>query len=499
MSLSKGERESEKNLMQPPQRLKGMEDRGPEAANVLAESGDVLASFLSSYGYRRVEVPILEETELFLRKSGGELASRMYTFTAPSGHRISLRPEFTSPVVRAYLEGLDTGPVPLRWQYQGPVFRYEAEDASGHRQFTQVGAELIGASGPWADAEVLALAAGGLSRLGVKGHRLVVGHLGFIAALLDSLGLSDRARLFLLSSIAALRENGSGGDQVLGRARSLGLFPADGEEHEAMLVPTNEEALALLERSGQNDAALALGVRSPEEVRERYFRKLRLSEDPGRFGEALELVTRIAQVSGTPEDAVHRARKLVKPGPVQRELDDLVATLEALSSYDLGIPVTVDFGLARGIAYYTGVVFELEHTSIAGGPTLGGGGRYDGLVQALGGPRDTPAMGFAWTLERAVEARVADRRGGSPKERAPALLLVRAQEAAAGGAAVREAERLRAQGGVVELEVSSRSLKESIGYARERGIQRILTVSTNGEVKENNVPERPGRSSARRT
>ena len=483
--------------MQPPERLKGMEDRGPEAATVLAGSGDVLASFLSSYGYRRVDVPILEETELFLRKSGGELASRMYTFTAPSGHRVSLRPEFTSPVVRAYLEGLDTGPLPLRWQYQGPVFRYEPGDAIDRRQFTQVGAEFIGALGPLADAEVLALAAGGLSRLGVKGHRLVIGHLGFIAALLDSLSISDRARLFLLANVSALKETGPGSAQVLEGARALGLLPADGEEQEPASGVASEETLALLERSAQNDAAQAFGVRSPEEVRERYFRKLRLSENPSRFGEALELVTRVAQVSGAPEDAVAKARKLVKPGPVQRELDGLVATLEALSSYDLGIPVTVDFGLARGIAYYTGVVFELEHSSIAGSPSLGGGGRYDGLVQALGGPKDTPAMGFAWTLERALEARAAGSRSGSPKERAPLLLLLRAQGPSGQGAAVREAERLRAQGDVVELEVSSRSLKESISYARQRGIQRVISVSSSGEVKENDVSERPGRSSAR--
>ena len=473
-----------------------MEDRGPEATQALTKAGDALASFLASYGYRRVDVPILEETELFLRKSGGELASRMYTFTAPSGHCVSLRPEFTSPVVRAYLEGLDTGPLPLRWQYQGPVFRYESGEAIDRRQFTQVGAEFIGALGPWADAEVLALAAGGLSHLGVKGHRLVIGHMGFIAALLDSLSISDRARLFLLANVSALKETGAGSAQVLEGACALGLLPASGEEQETVPA-TSEKALALLERSAQNDAAQAFGVRSPEEIRERYFRKLRLSEDPSRFGEALELVTRVARVSSAPEDAVAQARKLVKPGPVQRELDGLVATLEALSSYDLSIPVTMDFGLARGIAYYTGVVFELEHSSIAGSPSLGGGGRYDGLVQALGGPKNTPAMGFAWTLERALEARAAGSRSGSLKERAPLLLLVRVQGPSGQGAAVREAERLRAQGDVVELEVSSRSLKESISYAKQRGIQRVISVSSSGEVKENDVSERPGRSSAR--
>ena len=102
--------------MQTPRRLKGMEDRGPESTGVLAWAGDVLRSFLVRYGYRRVDTPLLEDTDLLLRKSGGELASKMYTFTDPGGHRVSLRPEFTSSIVRAYLQGMNGGkPLPVRW------------------------------------------------------------------------------------------------------------------------------------------------------------------------------------------------------------------------------------------------------------------------------------------------------------------------------------------------------------------------------------------------
>src|SRR3972149_5386011 len=114
--------------MQLPRRLQGMEDRGPEATQVMAWTGDALVNFMARYGYRRVDTPLLEETELLLRKSGGELASKMYTFTDPGGHRVSLRPEFTSSVVRAYLQGMNRGgPLPVRWSYLGPVFRYEPE------------------------------------------------------------------------------------------------------------------------------------------------------------------------------------------------------------------------------------------------------------------------------------------------------------------------------------------------------------------------------------
>ena len=76
--------------MQTPRRLRGMEDLGPDAARLMARAGDALRAFLASYGYQHIDTPLLEETELLLRKSGGELASKMYTFTDPGGHRVSL-------------------------------------------------------------------------------------------------------------------------------------------------------------------------------------------------------------------------------------------------------------------------------------------------------------------------------------------------------------------------------------------------------------------------
>ena len=475
--------------MQLPQRLRGMEDSAPEVARAMTRVGQGLADLLADYGYLSVDVPILEVTELFLRKSGGELASRMYTFVDPGGHRVSIRPEFTSSVVRAYLEGLNRGPLPLRWQYQGPVLRYERDVEGSRRQHIQVGAELIGASGPWADAEVLALACMGLSSLGISGHSLVVGHLGFIGALLESLGLSDRARLFLLASVSSLKEEGPAREQVYRRASSLGLLPVDGQEAEPPSALAGEEAMALLERLAESDEP-AVGVRGPEEIRERYMRKQRQPDDPARFSDALDTVAKVVRVQGRPEEAVRQVRGLLPTGSGQQELDSLERAFEALSGYGLQIPVTLDFGLARGIAYYSGTVFEIQHPAIGDAPSLGGGGRYDGLVQALGGVEETPAMGFAWTLDRVVQALAAD---GAPitmeDDRTPEVVLVRAQEPAAHGAAVKEAERLRAQGNVVESEVSQRSLDECLRYARERGVRRVVSVSAGGEVQESDVPE----------
>ena len=116
---------------------------------------DGLRTHLSEQGYSLVDTPLLEETELFVRKSGGELSGSLYTFTDPGGHSVSLRPEFTSSVIRRFIESRAELKLPIRLQYSGPVFRYISSDGDGRRQFTQVGAEVIGDGGVDVDSEII--------------------------------------------------------------------------------------------------------------------------------------------------------------------------------------------------------------------------------------------------------------------------------------------------------------------------------------------------------
>ncbi len=469
-------------------RLSGMPDQGPETVQVSTWVGDALCTFLSGYGYRRIDTPMLEETELLMRKSGGELASKMYTFTDPGGHRVSLRPEFTSSVVRAHLQGMGDNALPVRWSYTGPVFRYETEE-SEYRQFTQAGAELIGASGPWADAEVLATASQGVSHLGISGCRLVIGHLGFIGSMLESLGVSDRARLFLLNNVTTLSRGPEGVIEVREKAAVLGLTSDNGSKLQTDGNPPSDEALALLDQYVSSAAAPMIGVRTPQEVRERFLRKKRTAAgDAGRFEAALELLAEVARVKGGPDDARDAIRQLNVPPEAMKELDSLFHTLDALSSYDLGTEVSLDFGLARGIAYYTGLIFDLQHDAATGG-SLGGGGRYDGLVQALGGSGSMPAMGFAWSLERIVYVLTADITSPAPWEVQTTTVLVRPEKAPAMPEALKEAARLRAQGATVLLEVGNGSLEACLLRAREQGISQVVTVTKQGKVTADNVSE----------
>ena len=214
-------------------RLPGMRDATTPLYEGLASATETLSTYLTENGYQPIDTPVLEETELFVRKSGGELTSRLYTFTDPGGHRVSLRPEFTSSVIRHFVQETPNALTPVRWQYAGPVFRYEEGDNGAYRQFTQVGAELVGASGIGADSEILGVASGGLHRIGLSGFQVRVGHLGVIRDLLSTYGLSEAAKLFMISNVHAFKSRSIDVPALQERAEQVGLLrtgPSLGEE-----------------------------------------------------------------------------------------------------------------------------------------------------------------------------------------------------------------------------------------------------------------------------
>lgn len=461
-----------------------MEDYGPREARLIAWAQNGLCDFLLGYGYHQVDTPILEETDLLLRKSGGELASKMYTFIDPGGHRVSLRPEFTSSIARAYLGSVDLETLPVRWAYSGPVFRYDSEEPE-YRQFTQVGAELIGAAGPWADAEVLAVSSKGLSRLGLTKHTLIVGHLGLVSALLDTFDLSGRARLFLLANMAKLRNGHDGAKEVRELAEQLGLLVTHIDTNDSGDVVSNEAANALFERHAQSPTP-TIGVRTMEEIRDRFLSKQNHIIDKGSFDSAIDLLSKILQIKGDRRIALQKIRAMARSREARDLIDEFEITLNALSEYQLGISINVDFGLVRDIAYYTGLVFEIRHDSEEG-VQLGGGGRYDGLIRALGGPDRTPTIGFACSAERIVRALAEECVDLESIVDTSGMVMVRPENSAAMSAAVKEAERLRGDGKVVQLDTGTRSMKDCITQARERGIKLILTLGSDGSVRPSNV------------
>ncbi len=381
----------------PIERLAGMRDISGVEYNQLLGASSVFEALASKAGYEMIDTPMMEQTELFVRKSGGELTTQLYSFTDPSGNRVSLRPEFTSSVIRYFIDSDIQLSKPSRWQYKGPVFRHE--DAL--RQFTQVGAEFIGSSGIDSDVEIVNLALESLAAMGITSYTLCLGHVGVLQDLLGIFGLSESAKLFVFNNIQDLKYGITSTEVLLSDAKRLGITRensvTEGENTIASLETTDVRELF----NGVIAAPMSnpMGRRSTEDVVARLLRKVREADLPDKLGEALSVVNQIVKIKGAPSDAIGRAREILNSKGLNLDVLDQVSdvTTDLISQGVDDSLLVVDFGVTRGISYYTGIIFDVE----VGNVSMGGGGRYDNLVKALGGP-DTPALGFAYSLESVV-------------------------------------------------------------------------------------------------
>ena len=359
-------------------------------------------SVLGRAGYEPFESPVFEDTEVFARGVGEAtdiVRKEMFTFEDKAGRSLTLRPENTAGVCRAYVEhGMHKLPQPVKLRYWGPFFRHETPQAGRYRQFTQLGAEALGSDDPSLDAELVLL----------------------LVELLEEVGAADlRVRLSSLGT-PETRE------QYLGE---LGRYL---RERESELSDDVRDRLATnpLRAFDSDDS----GTRAVMQA-------------------APRLLDRLA-----PDDAEHFA--------TVRELLD-----------DAGLAYEVDAALVRGLDYYTRTVFEIESGALGAQNALGGGGRYDRLVEQLGGP-STPGVGFAAGVERILlAAAVADETAGGG-------VYVALAEPDAARSAFALALRLRERGLRVELEQAGRSLKGQLKQADRVGAGVTVIVGSGIEVKD---------------
>jgi histidyl-tRNA synthetase len=357
---------------------------------------------LGRAGYEPFETPIFEDTELFARGVGEStdiVQKEMFTFQDKAGRSLTLRPEGTAGVCRAYVEhGMHKLPQPVKLWYCGPFFRHEAPQAGRFRQFTQIGAEALGSDDPTLDAELILLLAEVLERAGVGETRLR----------LSSLGTPETRAAYLDELRAYLR----------GHERDLS-----------------------------------------EDVRGR------LDQNPLRAFDADHPGTRAAMQRAprlldrlSPDDAEHL-------GAVRALLDDAE------------IPYELDATLVRGLDYYTRTVFEFESSRLGAQNALGGGGRYDRLVEELGGP-PTPANGWAAGVERILLA-VGE---AQPEEDSRVYVALAKPDAAREG--FRLARRLRDAGFRVEVEQAGRSLRGQMRQADRIGARSTVIVGDGIDVRD---------------
>jgi histidyl-tRNA synthetase len=279
-------------------------------------------------GYREVATPVFEDTGLFLRTSGegSEVVQKeMYSFEDKSGRPLSLRPELTAPLVRAYLEhGLSREPQPVKIWTVAACYRYNAVQRGRLREFHQFDAEAIGSVDPAVDAELIALQAAWYADLGLEGVELELNSIG------------DHA---------------------------------DRGPYLATLVE-------FLDRH--------LGELSEDVRRQRDTNPLRAFDTKDARSQAI--------MTEAPKITDHLSPEAREHFAAVRELLDA-----------RGVPYRVEPALVRGLDYYTRTAWEFKWPELGAQSTIGGGGRYDGLAEAIGGP-PTPGVGFGAGLERLLLA-----------------------------------------------------------------------------------------------
>ena len=443
--------------------VRGMRDVLPVEQRRLGRVQAALETELAKWGYQKLDLPILERRELYLKKSGEELVGKLYDFVH-HGRSLALRPEWTASVLRAYLHELQSEPLPLRLAYTGPVFRYERPQRGTYRQFTQLGVELIGGTAPQADAEIVMLACRGLERAGVHDYTLTIGHIGIVRALLNGLGLADRTANVLLWNMERLRHGRSDFiRQQLAEAHGDELFDLGPLAN----LPDDQLEALLLTMLRAVGLGLENSTRAPEAIVARLVRKLRRDDPQPRVERALQLMEQLATTRGAPDAALEQlsalfAANAIDPAPIT----ELRTILELLSSL-LGSTtrLTVDAGLGRGLHYYTGLIFEISGKDEL---QLCGGGRYDELVAALGGRGSTPAVGFAYGLERVADATTMDTNA------LLLLVIVMADTARWFTAALEVAEQLRERGYAAVIDVRGRSLSANVRDAARRGAVAVV-------------------------
>ena len=388
--------------------LPGMADVTGGSFKRFAHIADALSAYFAGRGYVPVETPIVEDTELFVRKSGGELSGMLYSFDDPGGNHVSLRPEITPSVIRHYIEHSSEIETPTRLSYSGPVFRYHSLDGGDLRQFTQTGTELIGLAGNDADAEILSIACGGLDELGLKGWTVRIGDTGLLHSVLDAHGLSDATKGFVFAHMDELKTEPASVGDLVALAGEMGLVRASGgDDMVAQGTEGDSETARQLVRDMLSDSVSSpVGRRTTEQIVERLLRKLQRADSPDKLADSLALVGDLSKVRGAPDTTLPKAEETLRSHGVDpASADGLRALLDVLPGRGVSISnIVLDLSFVPGIAYYTGIVFEIFCEGEDGPVTVGGGGRYDSLVKALGGDEDVPAMGFALRPDRIATA-----------------------------------------------------------------------------------------------
>ena len=388
-------------IPQPIEILKQFLDRDQNSVSVIRESSDLVLKFLDSRNYISIDTPIIERTDLFIRKASGDISSQLYTFEDPEGISVSLRPDFTASVIRSLgNRGLLNDDDSIKVRYSGPVFRFFNDDSS-LRQFNQVGAEFLGSKSNNADSEIIELAAGVISELGLENIKIKVGHIRLLLDLLSHFDLSERSKLFLINEFSLVNKS-YGFENILNKAKRQNLLNENFDFFDELGISsykTNDIDQLRQELTSKLEKKIGspLGSRNIEDIRERIIEKVISRTSLKDFNEATKSLLGLMELDGSWEDI----KKYFKKKNIYTfELDNLEEILDGVSNKG---KVVLDLNVTRSLAYYTGMVFDIFFNDSNSTLLIGGGGRYDELPKNLGYPFNSGALGFAINIDSVTE------------------------------------------------------------------------------------------------
>jgi histidyl-tRNA synthetase len=396
-----------------------MRDFLPRDAERMRRVEQVSRELAQLYSYEEVITPVVESYDLLAAKAGEEIRERMYAFEDLGGRKVALRPEFTASVARLMATKLRNKPKPMRLFSVGSLYRYDEPQYGRFREFWQANYELFGSDKPEADAEILLLTNDLLTRLGLRNYRFKIGHMGILRGIMDQEGLGEEQQNRIM--------------QLLDKKRW-------------------EEALTV--------------ARSADASQNCLTTLKKVFETKGK--DAFQVLKRA-------EESVQEYEKSVAAVENLREI------LELTGESGVKLEVMMEAGFARGLEYYTGMVFEPYVPEIE--MALSGGGRYDKLIELFGG-EPIPAVGVAQGVDRIVLAMKKQR--GPPKIAKEKMVVVIPVDKEYVAKAMELSSILRNAELSVEVEVMRRVVSKALSDADRRAVAYAVIVGPE-ELKEGKV------------
>ncbi|MEM2136450.1 MAG: histidine--tRNA ligase [Candidatus Methanomethylicia archaeon] len=399
--------------------LRGLRDLTFEDVEKLNYVISTIRDLFKLYGYKEIVTPTLEEASLFEAKAGEELRHRMYTFRDLGKRRVTLRPEMTPSVARYYINHLLSYPKPIRLGYIANCFRYDEPQYGRYREFWQAGFELIGSSNPEADAEIIIIADTLIKNLGFIEAFIKINHIGILKSIFKMEGISENIQNIILS---------------------------------------------LFDKAKYDDAIELLKANNVSK-------------------NCINTVEELIRLRGVDfKSILQDAEKILNAYPQSlQSIANLKDILEILESSERKISIHIDLGFARGLEYYTGLIFECFTPKFK--LALGGGGRYDNLIETFNGP-PTPAVGYAPGIDRIILAMEEEGLRKQIKDEHKVIIIPVSRNIVYH--AFKIAEVLREQKIPVEIEVMGRSIKKSLSYANSMNFSYAIIIGEK-EISEGKI------------